>query len=240
MSIVFRYDPALVERFPTIHAAVILARDLRNGPTSPALAQLYAAEQAAVKARLGDSALGDVETFVAWRRVFSGFGVAPTKYRSAAEALARRLTHKGDVPPLNHLVDLGNLISLRYGLPVAVFDRRAHTGTVTVRFATGTERFTDLGTDEVQYPDPGEVIFVDDTGLVCARRWCWRQSAQSAAREDTQAALITIEAHHASAQADIAAALADTLALLRDHVPGVRCESALLSAAQPEFSTADA
>ena len=31
---------------------------------------------------------------------------------------------------------------------------------MTVRFATGDERFTDLGTDVVQHPPPGEVIFV--------------------------------------------------------------------------------
>lgn len=237
MPVIFRYDDALVETFPTLHAAIILAHNLTNGPTPTGLAQAYTAEQARVTERIGDTPLGEVETLVAWRRVFSAFGVAPTKYRNAAEALIRRLTRKGDIPLLNCLVDLGNLVSIRYGLPVAFFDRRAHTGMVTVRFATGDERFTDLGQSEAIHPDPGEVIFVDDTGLICARRWCWRQSEQSASRADTTAALITIEGHHATAATDVAAAHDDMLALLRENVPGTILDSALLSAANPVFES---
>ncbi len=238
MPTLFRYDTTLLARFPTIRGGVILARNLRNGPTPPALAAAFAAEQQAALARLGDTPLSEVPSLAAWRRAFSAFGVEPTKYRSAAESLLRRLTKKGDIPSLNLLVDLGNLVSIRYALPIAVFDRRATTGTVTVRFAAGDERFTDLGTDEVVHPDPGEVIFVDEAGLVSARRWCWRQSDQSAAREDTTEALITVEGHHASAEDDVRAALADLEALLGEYSPGVTLHTALLSPAQPAFEHA--
>ena len=43
-----------------------------------------------------------------------GFGVDPTQYRSAAEALLRRLSKSGEIPSINALVDLGNLVSIRY------------------------------------------------------------------------------------------------------------------------------
>ena len=56
---------------------------------------------------------------------FRQFGVDPTKYRCAAEALLRRLTKKGDIPSINTLVDLCNLISIRFALPVAAFDARS-------------------------------------------------------------------------------------------------------------------
>jgi len=236
MPTLFRYHTALLDRFPTIRGGVILARALRNGPTPPALAATLVAEQQATLARLGDTPLSEVPSLAAWRRAFSAFGVKPTQYRSAAEALLRRLTKHGDIPSVNLLVDLGNLVSIRYALPVAVFDLRATTGPVTVRFATGDERFTDLGTDEVVHPDPGEVIFVDEAGLVSARRWCWRQSDQSAAREDTAEALITVEGHHASAEEDVRAALADLQALLSEYAPGAPLHSDLLSPAKPVFS----
>ncbi len=236
MPTLFRYDTALLDRFPTIRGGVILARALRNGPTPPALAAAFVAEQRATLARLSDTPLSEVPSLVAWRRAFSAFGVKPTQYRSAAEALLRRLTKHGDIPSVNLLVDLGNLVSIRYALPVAVFDLRATTGPVTVCFATGDERFTDLGTDEAVPPDPGEVIFVDEAGLVSARRWCWRQSDQSAAREDTAEALITVEGHHANAEEDVRAALADLQALLGEYVPGALLHSDLLSPANPVFS----
>ncbi len=233
MPTLFRYDPALLARFPAIRGGVIAARHLRNGPIPPALAAAFATEQRAALARLGNTPLSDVPSLAAWRRAFSAFGVKPTQYRSAAEALLRRLTKHGDIPSLNLLVDLGNLVSIRYALPVAIFDRRTTTGTVTVRFANGDERFTDLGTDEIAHPDPGEVIFVDEAGLVSARRWCWRQSEQSAAREDTTEALITVEGHHASAEADVRAALTDLQTLLGEYMPGAALHAALLSPAAP-------
>jgi DNA/RNA-binding domain of Phe-tRNA-synthetase-like protein len=233
--IIFRYDPVLIERFPTIRGGVILARKLRNGPTPPALAELFRAEHHAAIERFGNKPPKDVPSLEAWRRVFSNFGVDPTKYRSAAEALLRRLTKKHTVPPVNLLVDLGNLISVRYSLPVAFFDRRQTTGVVTVRFSNGNEFFTDLGSELVVHPEFGEVIFVDDARLVSARRWCWRQSDQSAVRDDTTEALITVEGHHAAADQDVQAAWHDLQQLLAEFVPGVELHAALLSPENTEF-----
>ena len=96
----------------------------------------------------------ELPSLAAWRRAFRAFGVDPTGYRSAAEALLRRLTKQGSIPSINTLVDIGNLVSIRHALPVAVFDQRAMTGGTTVRFATGDETFTDLGTGERESPEP--------------------------------------------------------------------------------------
>jgi DNA/RNA-binding domain of Phe-tRNA-synthetase-like protein len=130
------------------------------------------------------------------------------------------LTKKGDIPSINLLVDLGNLVSIRYALPVAVFDTHILHGAVTVHFADGSERYTTLGQDEVEHPDPGEVVFSDETKLVIARRWCWRQRDQSAAQQETTQAIITVEAHHAEGKQDVDAALDDLLTLLRMYAGG--------------------
>jgi len=217
---VFRYHPDIVARYPNVVGGVILARGMTNGPAPEDLQAAFRAEQQATLRRIGDTPLSQIESLAAWRSVFRIFDVDPTQYRSAAEALLRRLTKKGDIPSINMLVDLGNLVSIRYALPVAVFDTRALQGAVTVHFADGSERYTTLGQDEVEHPEPGEVVFSDETKLVIARRWCWRQSDQSAAQEDTTQAIITVEAHHAEGQKDIDAALKDLLALLRAFAGG--------------------
>jgi DNA/RNA-binding domain of Phe-tRNA-synthetase-like protein len=93
-------------------------------------------------------------------------------------------------------------------------------GGITVHFSDGTEIFTDLNTNETEHPTVGEVIFTDDAKTVHARRWCWRQSDQSAAREDTTDVLFTVEAHHANGESDIRAAIADLLALIQQHAGG--------------------
>ncbi|HEV2582912.1 MAG TPA: phenylalanine--tRNA ligase beta subunit-related protein [Ktedonobacteraceae bacterium] len=218
--IVFQYHPDIMCRFPGIVGGVIYARGMTNGPTPAALREAFEAEQQAVLRRIGETSLSQLPSLAAWRGAFRDFGVEPTQYRSAAEALLRRLTKKGDIPSINTLVDIGNLVSIRYALPTAVFDTRAIQGTLTVHVADGSERYTTLGQEEVDHPAPGEVVFSDETGLVMARRWCWRQSEQSAAQSDTTTAIITIEGHHAAAHRVIKAALLDLLALLNAYAGG--------------------
>lgn len=230
----FRYAPEVLARFSQLRGGLLLARTAAGASNTADLAEAFRAEQRAVLRRLGDATLAEVPSLAAWRQAFSAFGVKPTQYRSAAEALLRRLTKKGDLPQVNLLTDLGNLVSIRYALPVAVLDTRGVTGAITVRFARGDEAFTELDAQEARHPEPGEVIFVDDAEVVHARRWCWRQSAQSAVREDTREVLITVEAHHGGGEADVRAAVNDLAVLLREHA-GAQVTSAVLSSEAPAF-----
>src|SRR6476659_220257 len=118
----FRYDPPIVERFPGVVGGVIRAGGVANGPTPAALAAAFDVAQAEVIARIGATPLSELPSLAAWRRAFRAFGVDPPQYRSAAEALIRRLTKQGALPRIATLVDLANLVSIRHALPVAVFD----------------------------------------------------------------------------------------------------------------------
>ena len=231
----FRYDPDIIERFPAVVGGVLLADGLASGETPLKLVAAFAAEQRAVLDRIGETPLSELPSLAAWRRAFRGFGVDPTAYRSAAEALLRRLTKQGSIPSINTLVDIGNLVSIRYGLPVAVFDRGSISDGLNVRLAQGDESFTDLGSGTTEHPDPGEVIFIDGAGHVAARRWCWRQSAESASSATTTDVLVTVEGHHPEARADVDAALADLNALLRSFAGADQATTGVVDARSPAF-----
>lgn len=216
----FRYMPEILTAYPTLTAGVILAHNLSNRPGDPSLSAAYRDEQQAVLARVAATPLSELAPLAGWRATFRKFGVDPTQYRSAPESLLRRLSKQGNFPEINVLVDLGNLISIRYGLAVAVVDTRAIHGTLSVHFADGSERYTTLNELEPEHPAQGEVIFSDEEKLVMARRWCWRQSEQSAARLETTDAIITIEGHHATASQDVQNALSDLLSLLQTYAGG--------------------
>ena len=216
----FQYDPEILKRFPRLAGGAILGSGLKNGPSPEALRQAYLHEQRQTLERIGSTPLSEIEALAGWRAAFRLFGVDPTQYRNAAEALLRRLTKKGDIPSINAVVDSCNLVSIRYALPAAGFDRRALRGPVTVRFAKGDELFTPLRQASAEQPEPGEVIFTDEAGLVVARRWCWRQSEESAAGEHTQEALFTVEAQHAGGKVVVERALNDLRELLAEYVGG--------------------
>jgi DNA/RNA-binding domain of Phe-tRNA-synthetase-like protein len=203
-----------------MRAGVILARGMNNSPTSAELRDAYFQEQQDTISRIGDKPLSEIEALAAWRGAFREFGVNPTKYRCAPEALLRRLTKKGDIPSINSIVDICNLVSIKYAIAAASFDTRALSGGVSVRFADGSERYTPLGEKEVISPDQGEVIFVDDSGLVIARRWCWRQSQESASQIDTCDAIFTLEAQYTGCLPVVEAALNDLIGLLKKYIGG--------------------
>lgn len=230
----FHYSPEIIAAFPNINGAVVRAWnvDAQHPPT--ALFEGYSAEQTAVKERLGDMQLSELPALAAWRGAFRGFGVDPTKYRIAAEALLRRLTKKGDIPSINALVDIGNLVSIRYAIPVAVIDQRGVKPPIIVRFARGDERFVNLGQDDDATPQPGEVIFTDQDDAVVARRWCWRQSDSSGAKADSTDLLVTLEAHHTDGAETVRKAAEDFAALLKAYT-GAETEIALLNRNNPEY-----
>lgn len=216
---IFRYHPEIAERFPTLVGGIIIAEGMKNSPSPESLLKRYQAEQQIIAQR-GDGSLSEIPALAAWRTAFRKFGVEPTKYRSAGESLIRRVVKKGDIPSINALVDMGNLVSIRYALPVAVVDRRAVKGTITVHFADGSEHYTQMGQDEKDRIPEGEVVFTDETNTVFARRWCWRQSAESAAALDTTDAVITIEAHHAEGRQDVEKAVTDLVNLFTEYAGG--------------------
>lgn len=216
----FHYDDAVLTRFPALRAGIIELSGAHNGPSPGALIEQFADEQALAALQLDGVALAEVASIAAWRRTFSAFGVSPTRYRNAAEALLRRVQKKGGVPSVSLLVDLGNLVSIRHRLPLAVIDADRVAGAVTVREATGTERFDDLGGTDADRPEPGEIVMVDDDGEVVTRRWCWRQSTRSGVSEPTTRLLIAVEGHHDGAAADVATALHSFAELFDRYLPG--------------------
>ena len=200
----FRYAQDIRARFPQLCSRAFLVNDV-NSNADPS-AEIERLTRIADD-RLAHTSEGELPEVQAWRRAFSAMGLKPTQYRCASEALLRRYRKDGALPPLHPLIDLCNAASLAFAIPVAVFDVAKLSGVMTVRPAIGSEIYDTFG-GEVEYPDPGEIIFVDDSGRAHARRWTNRQSGWSAIRQDTAKALIVVEALHQTASSDVGALIA--------------------------------
>ena len=156
------------------------------------------------RSRLADASEGQMPEIKAWRSAFGRMGLKPTQYRCAAEALLRRFRREDRLPQVHPLVDYCNAVSMAFAIPIALFDKDRIAGDLEVRAATGDELYTTFAGED-EHPDPGEIVFADDSGRAHARRWTNRQSGYSAVRDATTQVLMVCEALHESAAADIAA-----------------------------------
>lgn len=226
----FQHSKQIWTEYPELVAGVAVATGITADPdVGPSVAQFVTAAQD----RLASSPESEFPEVRAWRRAFSRMGLKPTQYRCASESLLRRLRREGELPRIHPLIDLCNAVSLAFAIPVAVFDVAKIRDGLEVRRATGEENYETFS-GQIEYPDPGEVIFADAAGQAHARRWTNRQSGHSAVREDTTSVLIVAEAMHDSAAADIPQLITTIARELASAWP-VTPKTALLSQAAPRF-----
>jgi DNA/RNA-binding domain of Phe-tRNA-synthetase-like protein len=162
--------------------------------TSPAdLVETMRAEEDRVRRALGNSDLNSVDRLSSWRTAFKQSGIKPTKYRPSIDGLIRRVIQGREIPSINSLVDIGNIFSLRYTVPVGGHAIDVLEEGMSLRLAEGDESFVPFGSKVSENPDPGEIIFVDGK-KVMTRRWVWRQAEHTLLLPSTRAVEFNIDA----------------------------------------------
>ncbi len=75
------------------------------------------------------------------RQIFKAVGTDPSRYRPSAEALIRRLINGKSIPSINPVVDINNYISVKYRIPIGVYDLDEINPPVDVRVGKEGERY---------------------------------------------------------------------------------------------------
>lgn len=180
-------------KFPGYRRGVVLAHGVHNPPSPPALiAALRQAEQE-LCTRLTPETLTSHPRIEAWREAYRSLGVKPSEFRPSVEALVRRVLKGDPLPAISTLVDIGTLASIQNLMPIGAHAIDHVTGDIGLRLATGAESFEPFGTQIVEHPLPGEVVFVEgDT--VLTRRWTWRQAKHTLVVPETTAVEVNVDA----------------------------------------------
>ena len=85
-----------------------------------------------IVARYTPDTIKDHPGIAATRTAYKACGKDPSRYRPAAEQLARRLLQGKALYSVSTLVDLGNLVSLRSGYATGLLDARHIDGDLTL------------------------------------------------------------------------------------------------------------
>jgi DNA/RNA-binding domain of Phe-tRNA-synthetase-like protein len=163
------------EKFPGYVRGVVLAYDVSNSDSPPELVSMLRDAEVSVRDRLNKDELVDHPRISSWRDAYRSFGAKPSKFRSSIEAMVRRVLSNNELPTINTLVDIGNVLSLRYLVPTGGHAIDEVERDIILRPATGQETFVPFGSDQAEHPDPGEIIFAEGN-TVLTRRWSWRQA----------------------------------------------------------------
>lgn len=222
------------DRFPGYARGVVLAYGLANGPSSPELTELLRQAEASVRERLDLETLTAHPRIASWREAFKAQGIKPNEFRCSVEAMVRRALRGQPLPSINALVDLGNALSLKHLVPVGSHAIDVVRGNLSLRPATGRETFVAFGSEEIEHPAPGEIVFTEEE-VVLTRRWSWRQSNHTLTLPETTAIEFNVDGLPPVSREEVASICEEVMALIHRHCGGtLRFE--LLTREHPEMS----
>ena len=108
--------------------------------------------------------LSENEQIAAVRGLQKSFGFDPTRYRPSSESLLRRVLKGQGLYQINTAVDVNNLCSLEFLLPMCSYDLRNVKGRVRVRIGEPGEEYPGIGRQVFQAEN--KVIIADDSGIM--------------------------------------------------------------------------
>lgn len=215
---------------------MVVAHEVVNGPSPDAVVRLLREAEQSVRERLSAETLTDDPHIKPWREAYRAFGAKPSEFRSSVEAMTRRVLRGDSLPSINTLVDIGNVVSLRYLLSAGSHAIDVLAGDVELRFATGNETFVPFGGGEAEQPPAGEVIFTEGA-VVLTRRWTWRQAAHTVTLPETTAVEFNVDGLPPVTHDEVRSACDDLAQLVRRFCGG-SVRIAMLTESSPRISLA--
>jgi DNA/RNA-binding domain of Phe-tRNA-synthetase-like protein len=123
---------------PTLVLGIVSADGVRCGPSDPRLSTMLT--EAATRVAQDAGAFSE-SMRVAVRDVLRAGGYKPTGRGKPASEFLLGAAKSGELPRINNLVDLNNLASLEYALPISIFDRALLGDDVGIRFGERGESY---------------------------------------------------------------------------------------------------
>jgi len=236
-ELTYSIAPELFEAFPDYRRGVVLVHGVSNGTSPTELVRLLREEETRARVRLNVETLTSEPRLASWREAFRLLGYKPGDFRPSIEALLRRVLRGQELPSINALVDIGNVVSLRRLLPVGGHAIDVLTQDISLRPASGAEEFVPFGSEEIEHPAAGEFIFTEGE-RVLTRRWIWRQAKHTLTLPETRAIEFNIDGLPPTTAGDIAAAGRDIMDLVDRFCPG-RTRFAILDRRNPVLRLAE-
>jgi DNA/RNA-binding domain of Phe-tRNA-synthetase-like protein len=218
-------------KFPGYLRGCVIASELINGESPQKLNSLLRSAENSVRQRLILDQVTSEPRLNSWREAFRVVGMKPADYRPSVEGLVRRVLHGQEIPSINILVDIGNIISLRHLLPVGGHAIDELNADMNLRMANGEEEFVPFGTNQMEHPEKGEIILVAGN-TVLTRRWIWRQANFTLTLPETMALVFNLDAMPPVGETELENIATEIMGLIRQFCGG-KMKYTVLKKGQP-------
>ena len=201
---------------PDYCVGVVVAEEIDNTKSNETIKALYENQMQKTMEVLQNVNLKESPALLPYRQAMQAVGINPNKYPSSIEAMLKRVQKGHLLPSINPAVDLSNLVSMKYLLPMGSHDMDALTGNIAVRFSRESDVFLPLGESEEESVEAGDLVYCDEM-RIRTRRWIWRQSDVGKITEDTRRIFFPIDGFANSNKEAVLAAAEELEALLKTH-----------------------
>jgi len=116
-------------------------------------------------------------------------GIDPTKQRPAQEALLRRVLRGEPLPRINPAVDAGNAASIKYMVPIGLYDiAKIRGGVLRIRFSRKGEVFRPIGGSPIELDN--QIVLASDSQIL--HIYPYRDSVETKIEESTRDILVVV------------------------------------------------
>ncbi len=157
-------DTSVKNRLSGFRFAWAVYRDVQVKESSAELEKTLREEQKHIKEKFVLESLSQTPGLQESRRAFKMLGLDPARYRPSQEALLRRILKDQPILVINTGVDLCNLLSIRYQVPMGIYDLNRITGNLILKVGTQEEIYAALNERDVSCEQ--KFILCDQVGAI--------------------------------------------------------------------------
>jgi DNA/RNA-binding domain of Phe-tRNA-synthetase-like protein len=108
------------------------------------------------------------EILEGFNKLHDNANVTRRKNIPASENLIKSLIKNNDIPSINKVVDIYNIVSIDSKISLGAHDIDKIKGDVTLKFTKGDELYYPIGTEELKEVKKGEYAYIDsDNEIIC-------------------------------------------------------------------------
>ena len=153
----------LQQKIPGLKLGLVEAEEANVKKEEPRFDVLFQELSDGLKQTFSNKSLASNIVISHVRRMYRRVGWEPTKYRPSSEALARRILQGKGWYRINNFVDLGNIASAKFHLPMGLYDMDKLKGEIWVDIGHPGEVYEGISGRQIHAE--GKVILRDETGI---------------------------------------------------------------------------